>query len=227
MSILFDQFSKDFDPTKLSEAQERTYKAANSEDDGIGEELKKQHKLLTGDALFGRFRIEVVYEHRRSSRQRTIALINIYKSNKDRALDLDEPLFLCSSEESADVGCGKVLTGEELAARLDDGTVMKVLWCDTCKKYVNRMLLCSSIFMNNEPKTIAKRVYNLFRELNSDADIVITYNKKDLKKAQEDKWGGALTKARDSRERAIYPLYRIIQDSESSILKKIEEFLSI
>jgi molybdopterin biosynthesis enzyme MoaB len=81
--------------------------------------------------------------------------------------------------------------------------------------------------MNNEPKTIAKRVYHLFRELNSDADIVITYNKHDMKKGQEDKQGKKLEKLRTERERAIYPLYRIVQDSEASILKRIEDFLSV
>lgn len=228
MSYLFDEFSTSFDKTKLSEEQLTTYNAANAEvDQEMLNDIKEKHKLFTGETLFGSYRIEVVYEYRRSSRQRSVALINVYKSNKNRSLDLDEPLFLCSSESDSSVGCGKVLTGEELAATLEDGTVMKVLWCETCKKYVNRMFLCASLFMNNEPKTIAKRVYHLFRELNSDADIVVTYNKHDMRKAQEDKHGKQLEKLRTERERAIYPLYRIIQDSEASILKKIEDFLSV
>jgi hypothetical protein len=228
MSFLFDEFSQGFDKSKLTEEQLSTYNAANAEvDQDLLKEIKDKHKLFTGETLFGTYRIEVVYEHRRSSRQRSVALINVYKSNKNRSLDLDEPLFLCSSESDPSVGCGKVLTGEELAATLEDGSVIKVLWCDSCKKYVNRLLLCASLFMNNEPKTIAKRVYHLFRELNSDADIVITYNKHDMKKAQEDKQGKKLEKLRTERERAIYPLYRIVQDSEASILKRIEDFLSV
>jgi hypothetical protein len=228
MSYLFDEFSNSFDKTKLTSAQATTYNASHGEEDvELTAKLKEAHKVVTGANLFGKYRIEVVYEYRRSGRQKSVALINIYKSSQNRTLDLDEPLFMCSSENDPSAGCGKILTGEELAATLDDGTVMKVLWCENCKKYVNRLLLCSSLFMNNEPKTIAKRVYSLFRELNSDADIVITYNKHDLKKAQEDKHGKKLEKLRDQRERAIYPLYRIIQDSEASILKKIEDFLLI
>lgn len=230
MSYLFDETAKDFDVTKLNPEQASAYKAYKQEaDPEFMKELKEAQKLFTGDGINGTYRIEVVYEYRRSAQKRCVALINVYKSNKDRTLDLDTPLFFCSSDEDPGAGCGKVLIGDELMATLEDKTIIKVLWCDTCKKYVNRMVLCSSLFMNNEPKTIAERVYKLFRELNSDADIVLTHHKKDLKKAQEDLKGNALMKARQGRERALYPLNNIIKDITDGgrVVKKITDFLSV
>ena len=69
----------------------------------------------------------------------------------------------------------------------------------------------------------------MFRELNSDADIVLTHHKKDLKKAQEDLKGNALMKARQGRERALYPLNNIIKDITDGgrVVKKITDFLSV
>lgn len=240
MSFLFDDASPTFDPNKLNKEQAAAWKAYNEKPDPeLMKELQRAQQLFTGDGINGTYRIEVVYEYRRSAQKRCVALINVYRSNKDRALDLDQPLFFCTKVSDVDssdaldqgeaVGCGRVLTGDEFAATLEGGGMLKVLWCDICKKYVNRLMLCSSIFMNNEPKAIAERVYKLFRELNSDADIVITHHKRDLKKAQEDIKGDSLSKARLGRERAMYPLKNIIKDAGDAglVVKKITDFLSI
>lgn len=236
MSILFDDTHKDFDPTKLTEEQAATYRAFKAKaDPEFMASLKKAQEIVTGDGVNGTFRIEVVYEYRRSAQKRCVALINVYRSNRERTLDMDQPLFFCSmspdddSEVDQTLGCGSVLTGDELMATLEGGSIAKVLWCGTCNRYINRMVLCSSLFMNNEPKIVAERVYKLFRELNSDADIVLTHHKGNMKKAQEDLKGNSLTNIRAQRERALYPLRNIIKDVNSggSIARKIEDFLSI
>lgn len=228
MSYMFDELAKDFDPTKLTREQAETFNAFNQKaDPEFMEELERANKLYTGDGINGTYRIEVTYEHRRSGVKRSVALITVYRSNKERDLNMDVPLFLCSSEQGE--GCGAVLTGDELIATLESGEVTKVLYCTNCKKYINRYLSCNSFFMNNEPKVIAERVYKLFRELNSDADIVLTYHKADIKAATEDYKGSSLRKVKEKREKALYPLKNIIKDAGDSglIIRKITDFLSV
>jgi len=178
---------------------------------------------------FGKYRIYVTFEYRRSSHWKSPCFITVHRSNKDATLDLDVPLFFCDGEKEGD-GCGKVLTGEDLLATLESGQMMKVVYCDTCKRYINKELTASSLFLNNQKKDIAKRVYSLFCELGRDADIVIIYTNKNLKKANEDWRGEKLDEVRNTREASLYPLKNIIGDvtaGESNVLRKIEDFLNV
>jgi hypothetical protein len=53
---------------------------------------------------------------------------------------------------------------------------------------------------------------------------------KNIKKANEDWRGEKLQEAREKREASLYPLKNIISDvtaGESSVLRKIEDFLSV
>lgn len=176
----------------------------------------------------GTYRIYVYFEYRRSSHWNSPCFIMVTRSNKDMSLDLDSPLFFCDGENEGE-GCGKVLTGEDLLATLESGEMVKVVYCNYCKKYINKKMSSSHLFFNNPKKAIAKRVYSLFCELDRDADIVCIYMNKDIKKANEDWRGEKLDEARSSREASIYPLNNIIKDvtaGESTVLKKIEDFLS-
>lgn len=223
MSILFDEFNKNFDPKVLTPNQMAMLRASKAEADP--EEVKV---LEDSRGIIAKYRIEVIYDYRRKKSDTCPCLINVYKSNGKLDLDLDTPLFFCSSEENPMYGCGSVLTEEEQEAQLEDGTYMTVLWCKKCQKYVNRLILCSSIFINQTPMIIAEKVYKLFRELDSNSDIVVKYFKRDIKKSNEG-WGDKLETARDQRERAIYTLKSILKDIGDSglIIKKIKDFLSV
>ena len=184
--------------------------------------------LFKSDNTFGKYRIEITFEFRRSSRGPSPCFLGVYKSNRSPDLDMDTPLFFCSGEKETD-GCGCVLTGDDLIATLEDGSLMKVLYCETCKKYVNKALTSSHLFLHNTKKDIAARAYKLFCELNRDCDIVLIYTNRDFKKASEHKYGELLEKARQ-REVALYKLGNLVKDvsaGESAVLKKIEDFISV
>jgi hypothetical protein len=208
MSILFD---KSLEEVFNEQAFDEAFETYTKEQKGMGT-----------------YRIYIYFEYRRSSHWNSPCFIMVTRSNKDQTLNMDAPLFFCDGEKEGE-GCGKVLTGEDLLATLESGEMVKVVYCAQCKKYINKKLTSSHLFLNNPKKTIAKRVYSLFCELNRDADIVCIYMNKDIKKANEDWRGEKLDEARSSREASLYPLKNIISDvtaGESSVLRKIEDFLS-
>lgn len=226
---MFDDARLDFDPNNLTDKQKEIWEAYNSEPDPeLLDELKKTSDF-TGDGVLGTYRIYVYFDFRRKGTEKSPALISVTKSNKKADLDMDLPLFFCSSEKHPELGCGRVLKGPELLATTQSGEQFKAIYCDNCKQYVNVEITCSNLFMNNTKKTIAERVYKLFRELNSDADIVVKYFKNDIKKTfNEVKWDG-MNKVRENRERSIYTLGRMLKDvgDSGNLQKKIEDFLSV
>lgn len=184
--------------------------------------------LFKTDNTFGKYRIEIAFEYRRSAKGPSPCFLSVYKSNRSPDLDLDTPLFFCSGEKETD-GCGGVLSGDDLMATLENGDMMKVVYCEVCKKYVNKALTSSHLFLYNTKKDIAARAYKLFCELNRDCDIVLIYTNKDFKKANDHKYGDMLDRARQ-REVSLYKLGNIIKDvsaGESAVVRKIEDFISV
>lgn len=207
MSLLFDELETDIDPSKDNEFIDM---------------------LRPDTSMYGKYRIEITFEFRRSSIKNSPCFIGVYRSNKSPDLNMDFPLFFCSGERDED-GCGSILTNDDMLATLESGQMMKVVFCDKCGKYINKQLTASHLFFNNTKKSIAERVYKLFCELNRDADIVLVYTNKDIKKANESKYGEDLNKVRD-REVSIYPLANLIKDvsaGESEVKRKIEDFISV
>ena len=162
-------------------------------------------------------------------RRQDVVKVPVSKVKRQILNILGKEGFILGYGETQEDGCGCVLKNDDMLATLEDGTMMKVVFCDTCKKYVNKAMTASHLFLNNPKKVIAERVYKLFCELNRDADIVIVYTNKDFKKANESRGGEKLEKARQ-REVSIYPLGNMIKDvgaGESAMAKKIEDFLSV
>jgi hypothetical protein len=239
MSILFDEFSQQyadkdgrFDPTKLNPEQAIIYNASQkAPDEDLLKDIKKSASLET--SMFGTYRIYVYFEHRRTSRGRSPCSIQVFLSNKKPDLNLDTPLYFCSAKQdeledqaAEKIGCGKVLTEPTMLVN----HMYQCVFCKNCNKYVNIELAHDQLFMNNSRKEIAALIYKLFRELNSDADIVVKYFKRDIRNATVDaKAVDKLEAARTNRERAMYTMGNIIKDvgDGGNILRKIEDFISV
>lgn len=221
MSIIFSEADKHFNLSNLDPKSREILNASREQDKVSKEEL---------DNLYGerpaKYKIEVIFPPRRKHNEAVACAVTLFKSGKKLHGGGDELIYVCRNERDATIGCGSPLKENPLIGTVDGG-VVTVFHCATCNKYVNRELLASTILYKLPVKTIAKNIYNLFRKLDSDADIYLKHMKADIREASLSK--GKMEEIPTQVEYAIYTLKSILKDTanNSQIVKKIEDFLTV
>ncbi len=223
MSVIFSEADKYFDPNQLNEKARFVYensKKASDPDKQVSKDLG-----LSEDKA--RYKIEVLLSTDRSASNLSACAITPFRSGGGLHGGGDEIMYFCRNEKNRDKGCGSILQGDVYMGRIGEEQVA-VFYCEKCKKYVNRELLGSTILYKLPIKALAKNIYDLFRQLDSNADIYLKHIKVDMRKATEDKAKGML-KVKPNTELSIYTVKSIFKDvsNSSQILKKFETFISV
>lgn len=223
MSVIFSEADKHFDPDQLNEKARFVYensKMANNPDKQISKDLG-----LSEDRA--KYKIEVILTTDRSSSNMCACAITPFRSGGGLHGGGDEIMYFCRNEKNRDMGCGSILKGDVYMGRIGDEQVA-VFYCEKCKRYVNRELLGSTILYKLPIKSIAKNIYDLFRQLDSNADIYLKHIKVDMRKATEEKAKG-MQKIKPNTELSIYTVKSIFKDTSNSsqVLKKFETFITV
>ncbi len=223
MSVIFSEADKHFDPNKLDEKARFVYensKKASSPD-------KQVSKDLGLDENKAKYKIEIILTLDRSSTNLCACAITPFRSGGALHGGGDEIMYFCRNEQNRAMGCGSILKSDVYMGRIGNEQVA-VFYCDKCKRHVNREMLASTILYKLPVKSIAKNIYELFRQLDSNADIYLKHIKVDMRKAAEAKAKGMQT-IKPNTELSIYTVKSIFKDvsNSSQILKKFEDFISV
>lgn len=209
---LWNERTRQIDRSKLTPAQQHILDNSNKE---IDPEMKKV--VLDSAGIQAQYQIHVMFDDKRRTADLTHCLITCWRG--------DELLYLCRHQNDPTWGCGMPFLEPPKAAIIDGGIPIKVYQCRNCPTKDNRYRLVranvvSSFALYKLPaKRISEVVYDYFRALNRNTDILV----KHIKTSYEE---GPYTK-RDG-DYVLYPLRNIIKDTnnDSMVLKKIEQFLS-
>ena len=226
MSILFNEADKTFRPKNLTGKAKEVYEASKKGLDPNYEPEEEVKSALGSSNKPAKYKIEVVLTTDRKTAGVSACMITLFRSGGALHGGGDELMYLCRNEKNRDMGCGSILKGKAMIGTVGN-QIVTVYYCKKCKKHVNRELLGSSVFYKLPIKTLAENIYNLFRELDSDADIYMKHIRVDVRKGIEDK---NLMRAMQSKiEYAIYTVNNIMKDvtNGSQVLKKIEGFISV
>lgn len=226
MSVLFNEADKAFNPKNLTGKAKEIYEASQK---GLDPDYQPDQETKDALGSFDRpakYKIEVVLSTDRRRIGPSACMITIFKSGGALHGGGDELMYTCRNEKDRDMGCGKILKGDVWMGTINN-QIVTAYFCKTCKKYVNRELLGSSIFYKLPVKTIAENIYKFFRELDSDADIYLKHIKVDVRKSAESPKD--MAKVPTKMEYAIYTVQNIMKDAgnNSQIVKKIEDFISV
>jgi hypothetical protein len=197
----FSESDRDFDATKLSPEQRRTYdaaaKAANMKigDTELGRQILKTE-------IRAKYKIEVMFGPNRTSNGPNAVCIQAFESGKRFHGGGDDLMYWCKDVNS-DSGCWSPITGDRIAGG--------VAFCFNCGRLNAERLTCQR-FMNVTTQTLADHVAKIWRQLESSADIYCKYNKDDFRYIAIEKKRGS-EEARRLRGLFIYPLKNILKDT--------------
>lgn len=231
MSKIFSECDKNFNPEELDAKSKMVLEASKLAADATYKVEDDLQKVISGEKP-AKYKIEILLPPSRKTNEATACAVTMFISGGKLHGGGDELLYLCRSEKDAKVGCGDVLKGPLMIAQGVNGGMSSVYYCDKCKKHVNRELCASTILYKLPINKIAENVYRIFRQLDSNADIYLKYQKTDIREAtrlaQEGKVD-ALQQIPTKMEYAIYTLKNILKDAanDSQIISKITTFLKV
>ena len=168
-----------------------------------------------------KYKIELHFNKGRTTSGPNVAAITIFQSGCRLNGEGDEMVYICAERDrglalnapgvkdrpviKGYAGCGKIIEGD----RIRGGIAI----CP-CEK--NNMIasenLTSTLLVNLTTEKLSAMVADIFRRLNSDADIYIKYHPTDLRVEAMNNVHN-LDKGRMSRGLTIYPLANIIKDT--------------
>jgi hypothetical protein len=167
-----------------------------------------------------KFKIEIHFNKNRTTAGPNTAAVSIFESGARLNGEGDELVYLCTERDKGLAlgmpgvkdrpvirgygGCGGVIPGSNLRG----GVAM----CPNCKSMISSEGLTSTLLVNLTTKKLAALVTDIFRKLNSDADIYIKYHPTDIRSVALNN-PNSLDKGRMSRGLTIYPIFNIIKDT--------------
>lgn len=154
-------------------------------------------------AIRAKFKIEVMFSKGRTSPGPNLVGIQVWESGKRLNGGGDDLSFWCQSTESNE-GCWGIITSENLRGG--------IALCPHCKRAVNADLLTNMKIGRVTTKNLSDTLEKLFRQLNSDADLYLKYDKKDMRYLAMERAKGPEV-AKRLRGMHIYPLKNILRDT--------------
>jgi hypothetical protein len=167
-----------------------------------------------------KYKIEIHFNKSRTTAGPNTAAVTIFESGARLNGDGDELVYICSERDKGLAlnipgaqdrevirgyeGCGSIIPGENLRGG--------VAVCTKCNSPISSESLTSTLLVHLRTKKLAVLVTDLFRRLDSDADIYIKYHPTDLRSEALNN-PHQLDKGRMSRGLTIYPLHNIIRDT--------------
>lgn len=167
-----------------------------------------------------KYKIEIHFNKNRTTAGPNTAAVTIFESGARLNGEGDELVYICTAKDSGlalnlpgvadrpivkgEGGCGGVIPGENLRGG--------VAICPHCHSAISSEHLTSTLLVHLSTKKLAILTTDLFRKLNSDADVYIKYHPTDIRSVALNN-PNRLDKGRMSRGLTIYPIYNIIKDT--------------
>ena len=144
---------------------------------------------MTTNHTPAKYKIEVHFNKSRTTSGPNTAAITIFESGARLNGDGDELVYLCTERDRGLAlnmpnvrdrpvirgydGCGSVIPGENLRG----GVAM----CPSCQSTISSESLTSTLLVNLTTKKLSVLVTDVFRKLESNADIYIKYHPTDIR----------------------------------------------
>tara|TARA_B100000214_G_C23873788_1_gene583938 strand:- start:412 stop:996 length:585 start_codon:yes stop_codon:yes gene_type:complete len=171
-----------------------------------------------------KYKIELHFNKGRTTSGPNVAAITIFQSGCRLNGEGDELVYICAERDrglalnapgvkdraiiKGYAGCGKIIEGDNIKGG--------VALCRGCVGGKDNMIasenLTSTLLVNLTTEKLSVMVADIFRRLNSDADIYIKYHPTDLRVEAMNNVHN-LDKGRMSRGLTIYPLANIVKDT--------------
>lgn len=167
-----------------------------------------------------KYKIEVHFNKNRTIAGPNTAAVSVFESGARLNGEGDELVYICTAKDSGlalnlpgvadrpivkgEGGCGGIIPGENLRGG--------VAVCPHCHSMISSEHLTSTLLVHLSTKKLSVLVTDLFRKLESNADIYIKYHPTDIRSVALNN-PNKLDKGRMSRGLTIYPIYNIIKDT--------------
>lgn len=197
---------------------------SEEEQDALRGRMAALDKLLA-DQGKAKWKIEVIFFHRRNLHSHSAGAISIWESGTKFHGGGDTKAYFCPGAELKVSECTGIIP--------DSANGYGFLVCPQCKQVWQGEQVYGEIFGRWNNRTWSEKLLQLFRRLDHNADFYLKYPKSDLRVAahaeqQRQLMGERLQRVRREREMYIYPLKNIIKDTSNGadLLGRIHAFLT-
>lgn len=192
--------------------------AASAAKKSSGEIVEQGKAVGLKNEIRAKYKIEVMFGPGRTTAGPNRFGVSLWESGKRLNGGGDDLAFWCISE-SQNEGCGGIIISEHVRGG--------IAFCPHCKRAVNAEMLTQLRIGFMTTDNLATELEKLFRRLDSNADIYLKYDKKDMRVVAMEKAHGS-EKARRLRGLHIYPLKNILKDTAAgaSLQGRIKAFLT-
>jgi hypothetical protein len=174
--------------------------------------------LSSEPVVRAKFKIEVLFGKDRTMHGPNTVVVKLWESGRRLNGGGDDLAFWCMNENGTE-GCGKIITSNYIKG----GVAM----CPHCQRAINADLLVDGRVGSWSTKNLAVVLEQLFRELESNADIYLKYHRLDARYLAMEKAKGPEV-AKRLKGMHIYPLKNILRDTAhgASLSGRIHAFLT-
>lgn len=184
-----------------------------------------------------KYKVEIHFNKNRTTAGPNTAAVTVFESGARLNGEGDELVYICNQRDKGLAlgmqdgkkydrsvvrgyhGCGGIILG----AQIRGGVAL----CIKCESALSSEELTSTLLVHLTTKRLAALVTDLFRKLDSNADIYVKYHPTDIR-SQALSAPGDLDKGRMQRGLTIYPLRNIIRDTVggASVERRFEALFS-
>lgn len=167
-----------------------------------------------------RYKIEIHFNKNRTTAGPNTCAVTVFESGCRLNGEGDELVYICAERDKGLAlnaegvsdravirgydGCGGFIHGKNIRGGL--------AFCNSCSSMINSESLTSTLLVHLTTERLAALVTDLYRKLESNADVYVKYHPTDIRaQLLEDAHG--LDKGRMLRGLTIYPLANIVKDT--------------
>lgn len=176
------------------------------------EKKKKTLDELLARECVGKYKIEIMFSSKRSVTQPSPGILSIWESGSKLHGGGDAKVYFCPGKETGEGICDSIIPFDNV----NYGHAL----CPKCKTVWKGEQLKGEIMGRWTMQTWATKLVKYFHDLGCSADIYVKQPKADIRKAaaleqEKQMHGDALIVARRATYRYIYPLKRILADTQA------------
>lgn len=218
----------EYDPGAIRWGQDNPIEAApvlsDEEQDILRQKMAAMDKLLSDQGV-AKWKIEVVFFHKRRLFTHSAGAISIWESGTKFHGGGDTKAYFCPGRELKVNDCEAIIP--------DSSNGYGFLACPKCGHVWQGEQVYGEIFGRWTNQIWAEKILQFFRKLDHNADVYLKYPKHDLRVAahaeqQKQHMGEKLQHVRRERVQYIYPLKNIIKDTANGadLLGRFHAFLT-
>lgn len=188
---------------------ENAPKLTPEEEDTLKKRMLAMDKLLSDKGL-AKYKLEVLFERKRSGTQPTFGLLSFWESGSKLHGGGDTKMYICAGKSQKKNDCEAFIP--------DAGTGYGFLVCPKCKEVWKGEQVTGELGFRLTMQNWATVLVRYFQKLEGNADVYLKYPKEDIRQVAileqtKQLHGEQLQKVRTGIQKAIYPLAHIIRDT--------------